>query len=165
MFIFVFCFGLFLTRYFLWLILRELLTWVVGQISPAGFKKANLVSMRRATTENDKNVSTNFIAAMFENDIESGEVSGERIWRNSGYFGSTKPYYSMEKVNFLENTLFYVNQSYLSVTKKKIFYSEYFVIGQVVEASNPPQDVFFYTLKETEVKMVRPCYNPETGEF
>ena len=53
----------------------------------------------------------------------------------------------MEKVNFPENTLFSVNQSYLTVKKIKIFYSEYFVIGQVIEASNPPQDVSPYTLK------------------
>ena len=70
----------------------------------------------------------------------------------------------MEKVNFPENTLFYVNQSYPTV-KKKIFYSEYFVIGQVVESPNPPQDVSSCTLKENVVKVVRPRYNPETGEF
>ena len=29
----------------------------------------------------------------------------------------------------------------------------------------PPQDVSSYTLKENKVKMVRPCYNPKTGEF
>ena len=34
--------------------------------------------MSRATTENDKNVSTNFVATTFENDIGSEEVSGEK---------------------------------------------------------------------------------------
>ena len=43
-----------------------------------GFKKANLVSMRKAITENYKNVSTDIIAATFENEIGSEEVSGER---------------------------------------------------------------------------------------
>ena len=99
--------------YFLWFVLREFLTCVLGQISPVGFKKANLVSMRKATTKNDKNVSTNFVVPTFENGIESEKVSGERVWRNSGYFGSRKPNYFMEKVNFPINSLFYVNQSYL----------------------------------------------------
>ena len=106
-----------MTGYFLWLVLRKFLTCAVGQISPAGFEKANLVSMSRATTENDKYVSPNFVAATFENDIESEEVSGEKVWRNSGYFGSRKSDYSMEKVNFPENILFYMNQAYLTVKK------------------------------------------------
>lgn len=38
-------------------------------------------------------------------------------------------------------------------------------MGQIVEALNPPQDMASYSLKEDEVKMVRPKYNIETGEF
>ena len=68
----------------------------------------------------------------------------------------------MGKVNFPENTLFYVNQSYLFIKKKRIFYCEYFVIEQIVETSGPPQDLSSYTLKENEVKMVTPRYKPET---
>ena len=72
----------------------------------------------------------------------------------------------MEKVNFPENTFFYLNQSYLTVKKnKKIFYYDYFIIGQIVKLSKPPQDISSYTLKENEVQMVRPNYDPETGEF
>ena len=76
---FRFHFELFLTRHSPWLVLRKFLTCVLGQISPAAFKKANLVSMSRATTENDKNVSINFVTATFENDIGSEGVSGEKI--------------------------------------------------------------------------------------
>ena len=72
----------------------------------------------------------------------------------------------MKKVNFPENALFYLNQSYLTVKKnKKIYYCDFFIVGQIVEASNPPEDMSTYVLKESEVKMVRPKYNPETGEF
>ena len=42
----------------------------LGEIS-AGFKKENLVSMTRAATENDKNVTTKIIVATFENDFGS----------------------------------------------------------------------------------------------
>ena len=34
-----------------------------------GFKKANIVSMIKATTENGKNVSTKIVAAIFENNL------------------------------------------------------------------------------------------------
>ena len=70
----------------------------------------------------------------------------------------------MEKVNFPESTLFYLNQAYLTVKKKKI-YCDFFILGQIVESSNPPQNVSSYTLKENEVKMVRPRYHPKSLEF
>ena len=89
----------------------------LGKISP-GFKRANLVSMTKAATKNDKNVSTKIAAATFENDFASA-VSGEKVWKNFDYFDAIKSDYSMEKVDFPENTLFYLNQSYLT---GKIFF-------------------------------------------
>ena len=50
-----------------------------GQTSSV-FRKTNLVSMSKATTENDRNISTKVVAATFENEIGSEEVSGERVW-------------------------------------------------------------------------------------
>ena len=74
--------------------------------------------------------------------------------------------YNMEKVNFPENTLLYVNQVYLTVRKnKKIYYCDYYIIGQIVEVSNTLENISTYHLKEREVKMVRSKYNSETGEF
>ena len=46
-----------------------------------------------------------------------------------------------------------------------IYYYYFFIIEQIVEVSNPPEDISTYVLKENEVRMVRPKYNPETGEF
>ena len=34
-----------------------------------------------------------------------------------------------------------------------------------MEAANPPEDISTYVLKENKVKMIRPKYNAETGEF
>ena len=83
------------------------------------FKKANLVSMNKATMENHKNVSTKIVAASFENEIGSEEVSTERVWRQYGFFDSRKFEYSMEKVNYPENTILYLNQAYLNVKEKQ----------------------------------------------
>ena len=59
-----------------------------------------------------------------------------------------------------------MNQAYLTVKKnKRILYCDYFVLGQIVEASTPPQDMSTYTLKENELKVVRPKYNAETWKF
>ena len=57
----------------------------VGESSSV-FKRANFVSITKATTDNDRNVSTKIVAATFENEIGSEEVSGEKVWRNYGYF-------------------------------------------------------------------------------
>ena len=122
--------------------------------------------MTGAATEKNRNVSRKIVAVIFENNIRSVEVSVEKVRKNVGYFDARKSDYSMKKVNFPENILFYLNQSYLTTKKNnKIFYCDYFITGQTVKSSNPPWNVSSYTLKENEVKMVRPYYDPETGEF
>ena len=98
--------------------------------------------MTKATTANAKNISTKIVAATFENELGSEEVSWERVWRNFGYFDARKSDYSMEKVNFPENTLLYINQAFLTVKKnKKSFYCDYYVLIQIVQASNTLQDI------------------------
>ena len=57
------------------------------------------------------------MAATFENEIGSEEVSGERVWRQYGFFDSRKSDYGMEKVNYPENTILYLIQGYLTVKK------------------------------------------------
>ena len=52
----------------------------VGESSSV-FKRANFVSITKATADNDRNVSTKIVAATFENEIGSEEVS-----RDYGYF-------------------------------------------------------------------------------
>ena len=74
--------------------------------------------MSKAMTENDK-ISTKIVAATFENEIGSEEVSGEKVWRQFRFFDSRKSNYGMEKVNFPENSLLYINQSYFTVKKKQ----------------------------------------------
>ena len=64
-------------------------------------------------------MSTKIVAATFENKTGSEEVSGERVWKNYTYLYARKSDYSMEKVNFQENMLLYVNQSYLTFKKTK----------------------------------------------
>ena len=51
-------------------------------------------------TENDKNISTKIVAVTFENKTGSEEVSGEKVWRQFGYFVARKSDYSVEKLSF-----------------------------------------------------------------
>ena len=51
-------------------------------LGSSGFKKANILSMTKATTKNDKNVSTKIVAVTFKNEFGSEEISGKKVCRN-----------------------------------------------------------------------------------
>ena len=71
----------------------------------------------------------------------------------------------MEKVILRIPCTISISHMSLSRKVKEICFCYFYILGQIVEFSNPPQDVSSYTLKENEVKMVRSKYDPETGEF
>lgn len=72
----------------------------------------------------------------------------------------------MNKVDCPENYLFYLNQSYLNVQKgENIIYANHIIPGQIITAANSPDDIEPYQHVENEVKLVRPLYNEQTGEF
>ena len=101
-----------------------------------------------------------------ENKNKTVKVSGEKIWKKHSFFNAIKCDFNMEKVNYPENTLFYKNQAYLTVKKnKKIFYCDYFILGQIVESSNPPENILSYNFRENEFRIIGPKYDTSTGEF
>ena len=48
---------------------------------------------------------------------EDEKLSGERVWKENGFFKDIRPELNLEKVNMPENTLYYVNQAFLSTVK------------------------------------------------
>ena len=103
-----------------------------------------------------------------KNSMASEEISGERVWKEAGFFGELRTDYNMEKVNFPD-----INQTYLTIQKnKKIYYCDYFILGQIIEACNPPNeacnppnDISKYELEDGEVQFFRPTHIKDTGEF
>ena len=74
--------------------------------------------------------------------------------------------FSIEKVNMPENTLFYKNQRYKSYKdNKKVYYNDVFIIAQIVPLAHQPKDIESYELKNDEVKMLRPKYDPTNSEL
>ena len=82
-------------------------------------------------------------------------------------FGDIKPETNLEKVIPLENTLLYINQSYLSTVKSGdiAMYNQNFILGQLITAANQPTDIENYVCKDNEVKLFCCIYDLATGEF
>ena len=65
---------------------------------------------------------------LFQDDESKGT---ERIWLESGFFGGQRAELTIQKANFPENTLVFVNQGTVSLFKgrEKAVYLDYVVIG------------------------------------
>ena len=88
------------------------------------------------------------------------------VWPDYGYFKQQPCNFSIEKENFPENSIFYFTQDYQLVKdNKKIYYANKFLIGQVNECLNPPEDLHSYECRDREVKMYRPKYDTMMGAF
>ena len=108
---------------------------VKGQIDLATANRINQASVITLTKQgvgSDQNFSTTIVAESKTGNVS--EIAGEPIWKKSGYYSQLRTDYNLKKANFPENALLYINQVYLVVQKsKKIFYGEYFLLGQIHE--------------------------------
>lgn len=87
-------------------------------------------------------------------------------YENTMAFFEMKSDFGMNKVNYPENTLFYLNQAYLTVQKdKNLIYNNHIILGQIIPTANFPDNIENYECTKNEVKLVRPLYNGQTGEF
>ena len=106
-----------------------------------------------------------------ENTITAEKVPGFKrnskvLWPRDGFFGSQACNFFLEKANLPEMTIFYLNQAYLSYKdNKKIYYTDVYIIGQVVSLLNPPEDLKNYQLKSDKAKLIKPKYDPVSGQF
>ena len=59
-----------------------------------------------------------------------------------------------------------MNQGYQSSKDgKKVYYTDVFIIAQIMPLAHQPADIESYVLKENEVKILRSRYNPVSGNF
>lgn len=63
-------------------------------------------------------------------------------------------------------SVFYINQVYLSYKdKKKVYYCNYFLLGQVSPCLNSSEDFENFECQPNEAKMYHSKYDTVTGEF
>ena len=72
----------------------------------------------------------------------------------------------MEKEHHPEDSIIYINQGYLIIKdNKRLYYVDYYILGQVMECLNPPEDISNYVCQDREVKIYRPKYDIVTRKF
>ena len=66
----------------------------------------------------------------------------------------------------LKTVFFYLNQGYRSYKdNRKIYYGDYYILGQIVECANLPKNITNYVFKDREVKLYWPRNDQVTGNF
>ena len=72
----------------------------------------------------------------------------------------------LKRLICLRILFFYINQGYQSFKdNKKVYYNDVYVIAQIMPLSLQPKNIENYELKEDEVKIVQPRYDPVSGEL
>ena len=139
-------------------------TAIDSSVSSA-IKKADVISLAKNFVENEKNIETKIIASKFHD--ETGTVtSGQGLCPKFGYFSEQTTNFNMNMVNYPENSIIYLNQGCLTIkNNKKIFYADYYILGQIIKTLNYPEDIYSYVCREREVKIIRPRYEPTIAEF
>ena len=64
------------------------------------------------------------------------------MFTEQGHFGYSECTFQLEIENIPEHTIMYLNQSRITYKdSKKIYYAEYFVLGQILERSHSPKNL------------------------
>ena len=128
-------------------------------------EKANMLLLSKELTDKDRSMKTQLLIRSSLSDDE--KLSGEKVWKNNGFFKDIRPELDLEKVNVPENCLFYINQAFLSTLKNGdiAMYNQNFIIGQLIFAANQPKEIETYQCLPNEVKLLSCVYDLESGDF
>ena len=103
----------------------------------------------------------------FKDDDQS--KGSENIWVQSGFFGEQRADLTIQKANFPEITLIYVNQTHVSLVKggEKAIYCDFIILAQIMPLANidPAINLDTYVTKDDEVVIYTPMYNTITGLY
>ena len=112
-----------------------------------------MMVLSKEMTDKDRSMKTQLLIRNSDGD---DKLSGEKVWKNNGFFGDIKPEMNLEKVNMPENALYYVNQHFLSIVKKGdiAMYNQNFILGQLITAANQAKDIATCECNENEVALL-----------
>ena len=88
------------------------------------------------------------------------------VWQKYGHFKQQSCDFGFEKDYMPENSVFYINQGYESFKdNKKVFNANYYIISQINQCLNQPENLSSSEFKENEGKIYRPRYDAAPGQF
>ena len=93
-------------------------------------ENANMLLLSKEATDKDHSLKMQLLVT--SNDSQE-KLSGENVWKNNSFFQDLRPDLNLEKKNIPENTLFYINQSFLLTGKigDIAMYNLNFILGQL----------------------------------
>ena len=123
-----------------------------------------MLTLTKEAANKDRSLKTQLTVS---SKISEEKISGERVWRNEGFFKETKPELNLEKKNIPENCLLYINQSYISTVKNGdlAMYHHDFIIRQIIIAANQPSQIDQYICKDNEIKLFTYLYHIKQVNF
>ena len=103
-------------------------------------ENANMWLLSKEATDNDRSLTIQLL--LTSNDSQE-KLNGEHVWKNKGFFQDLRSDLNLEKKNISENTLLYINQSFLSTVKSGdiAMYNHNFILRQITVAANQPSDI------------------------
>ena len=128
-------------------------------------EKANMLLFSKEMTDKDRSMKSQLLFKPSKSNDKA--CSGEKVWKENGFFEDVEAQLNLQKVNIPENCLVYVNQGFLSTVKsgELALYLHNFVIGQMIVAANQPEDISAYICAKNEVKLLTCVYDLESGDF
>ena len=126
-------------------------------------EKANMLLLSKEMTDKDRSMKTQLLIRFNADE----KISGEKVWKENGFFKDIRPKLNLEKVNMPENTLYYVNQAFISTVKngELAMYVQNFILGQLIFAANQPKNIDEHKCEPNEVKLLSCVYDLESGDF
>ena len=126
-------------------------------------EKANMLLLSKEMTDKDRSMKTQQLIRSNADE----KISGEKVWKENGFFKDIRPELNLEKVNMPENTLYYVNQAFISTVKngELAMYVLNFILGQLIFAANQPKKIDEHKCEPNEVKLLSCVYDLESGDF
>ena len=90
----------------------------------------------------------------------------EKKWNNASCFGDQTVDFTINKTNFLENTLVYSNQRNVTPVKgNPAVYLDYVILGQLIPARNNPKNIEEYECLPNEANLVVSLCNVNSSQF
>ena len=124
-----------------------------------------MMYLSQEVTSKDQQLKTQ-MAVSFQDDETK---NNEKVWQKSGFFDDHQSDLTIQKVDFPENTLCYVNQGSVLLVKGggQRIYLEFVVCGQLMPLANPDPSINLEThvFQENDALLYVPVYNKATGLY